>query len=93
VGAQDQFLEGVIGAGAVVAGVNAHRGVHAAQLAPVADIASEQARDLIRAKRADRVVRMHDDGQPVDGDDLFGGRAAEVAQPGESLALAGLDRA
>ncbi|MNJ71633.1 hypothetical protein D3C77_682000 [compost metagenome] len=56
-----------------------HGQIRPAQLAPVGDLASEQAGQLRGVQGLHGIVRVHHDGQAVDRDDLFGLGAAHVA--------------
>lgn len=88
---QHQFLEGVVGAGLLVASVQADGAALAAQFFPGTHLAGEHRRQLRGVQRGQRVVRMQDDRQSVDGDHLLGIWAAQVAEAGQGANFAVLD--
>ena len=51
-----------------------------AQLLPAADLAAENLRQLFGVELSERVARVKNDRQAIDGDDLLGVRAFQVAQ-------------
>src|SRR5690606_5660741 len=89
--AEHQFLEGVVGARAIIAGKQLDGDVGTAQFAPVAHLTSEQLCHLSDGQGAQRVVRMDDDRQTIDGDDLLRLGAAQVAQLGQGIQFTLLD--
>src|SRR3990167_4473398 len=91
-GSQYQFLEGIVGARIVIASVQRDRSGLAAQLRPVLQLAREYLRQLVDAQRAERIARVQDDRQAIDGNDLFGIPALQVAQGRQGAGFTGLDR-
>ena len=65
----------------------------AAEFFPGFDLATEEACQLLGIELVQRVLRVKDNGQAVDGDDLLGGRAFQITQGSEVNQLAVLDRA
>src|SRR3990167_1808089 len=80
VGAKYQLLEGVEGAGLVITGVQGNGTGWRTAPRPVADLAGKYLRQLRGVQRRQRIAWMQDDGQAVEGDDLFGAGAFQVAQ-------------
>ncbi|MNN04961.1 hypothetical protein D3C81_1177020 [compost metagenome] len=90
---QDQFLEGVVGTGLIIPRIQMNRPAAAADVFPGFDFATENARQLLGAELSQRIVRVKDDRQAIDGDDLFGTRAFQIAQGCKAHPFAVLDRA
>ena len=88
---QHQLLKGIEGAGIVVPGVQADAAGWPAELCPVVDLASKYGRQLIVAQGLQRIARVDDNGQTVEGDHLFGFGAAQIAQRGQFAGFAVLD--
>ena len=90
--AQYQLLERIEGPGIVITGIQAYRPRGATESLPVIDFSGEQRSNLGDIQLLHGIVRVHDDRQPVQGDDLFGAGTAQVPQAGQTGLLAVLDR-
>ncbi|MNL42592.1 hypothetical protein D3C87_1650550 [compost metagenome] len=64
----------------------------ATEFFPGLDLATENARQLHGVQLIQRILRVKDDCQAVDGNDLLGAGAFQVAERFETLQFAVLDR-
>jgi hypothetical protein len=90
--AEDQFLEGVVGAGVIIPRIQMNAPPRPPRFFPGFDLAAEDPRQLLGVELVQRVLRVKDDGQAVDGDDLLGGRAFQVAERRSSSSLSLIGR-
>ncbi|MND85646.1 hypothetical protein D3C80_775800 [compost metagenome] len=93
VAAEDQFLEGVVGPGLIIPCIQMNRPAATANVFPALHLATENARQLHGVELVQRIVRMKDDRQAIDGNDLFGARAFQVTERLQAGQFAVLDRA
>ncbi|MNI34871.1 hypothetical protein D3C73_888760 [compost metagenome] len=90
---QHQFLEGVVGARLIIARIQMDRPAVAAERFPGFSFAAEDPGQLLGVELRQRVLRMKDDRQAIDGNHLLGTGALQVPAGGEGQHFAVLDRA
>ncbi|MNF88090.1 hypothetical protein D3C84_705760 [compost metagenome] len=90
---EDQILERVVRAGLIIPRIQMNCPTVSADFFPGFGVATENTRQLGGVELMQRIVRMKDDRQAVDGDDLFGRGGFQIAQGFEAGQFAVLDRA